>query len=426
MTSRAEGTALPAAGGRAVLVTYLASDLLSLLGNAVVVVVLPLLVLSRTGSPAAAGVVLAAGTVPAIVAGVLGGALVDRYDRRRVSMAADLVSAASVAALPVVDALWGLDLGWFVALGAVGAFGDLPGMTAREALAPAVSARCGLPVDRLVAVREALGAAVMIVGPGLAGALIWLMPEQAVLWVTAATSAAAALATAALPASLGSYERADAAAPRIAGAVRHSLDGFRLLAGDPVLRALVGLTIVGAAAIACLQGLLLPVHFAALGRPELLGTVLVALATGLLAGAAGYAALAARLSPPAWFRLGLAVSLVGMVGVAALPGLVPLLASAALAGLGAGPTGAVGAAVVIARIHEGRLGRAMGAQNALVLAALPLVALPTGALAEAASPRAAGLALASLVVLAAVVSLSSRALRAWSAGARAEAGGAGS
>lgn len=66
--------------------------------------------------------------------------LVDRIDRRMVSVASDALAALSAAALPVVDALWGLDMTWFIALAVVGAVIRMPGMTAHETLLLATAA----------------------------------------------------------------------------------------------------------------------------------------------------------------------------------------------------------------------------------------------------------------------------------------------
>lgn len=89
------------------LLRYLVADALSLLGNAIAAIALPWLILVRTGDAATAGLVTAAATAPMLVAALAGGVLIDRFGRRRTSVAADLASAACVAALPLVDAAWG-------------------------------------------------------------------------------------------------------------------------------------------------------------------------------------------------------------------------------------------------------------------------------------------------------------------------------
>ena len=117
---------------------YLISDGLSLIGNAIAGVVLPLVLLARTGDVMAAGSLALICAVPQFVCGVLGGALLDRMNRRTVCIASDLISALSCMMLPVIDEIWGLSFGWFVLCGLLGAVGDVPGMSARDALLPAV------------------------------------------------------------------------------------------------------------------------------------------------------------------------------------------------------------------------------------------------------------------------------------------------
>ena len=92
----------------------------------------PLLVLARTGDLLAAGILASINAGVAAVVGVLAGVVVDRFNRRTVSIVSDLLSSASIAALPVVDAIWGLDLSWFIVLSVIGTFGDTSGMTARR------------------------------------------------------------------------------------------------------------------------------------------------------------------------------------------------------------------------------------------------------------------------------------------------------
>lgn len=100
---------------------YLISDALSLLGNSIAGVVLPLVLLARTGDALAAGSLALICAVPQFVLGIVGGAVLDRVNRKAICVASDLISALSVALLPVIDATVGLSFGWFVALGLLGA-----------------------------------------------------------------------------------------------------------------------------------------------------------------------------------------------------------------------------------------------------------------------------------------------------------------
>jgi MFS family permease len=77
------------------------SQALSVTGNALALVALPLLVLSATGSVTQMGVLTAASTAGWIVSGVLAGHVVDRFDRRRLMILTDLVRAALYGAIPL-------------------------------------------------------------------------------------------------------------------------------------------------------------------------------------------------------------------------------------------------------------------------------------------------------------------------------------
>ncbi|GAA0222987.1 hypothetical protein GCM10010492_21410 [Saccharothrix mutabilis subsp. mutabilis] len=79
------------------------------LGTWLLVVAVPLHVLHLTGSPTAAGLTLAAEFLPPVVLGAAAGAVVDRWDRRAVLVAADVLRAAAVALLLLVreaDDVW--------------------------------------------------------------------------------------------------------------------------------------------------------------------------------------------------------------------------------------------------------------------------------------------------------------------------------
>ena len=73
--------------------------LVSQLGTRMSVLALPWLVLTATGSPTAAGAVVAAELLPYVLVQALGGPVVDRLGARRASVATDLAATASTAAV---------------------------------------------------------------------------------------------------------------------------------------------------------------------------------------------------------------------------------------------------------------------------------------------------------------------------------------
>ena len=383
---------------------YLLADALSLFGNAVAAVALPWLVLVRTGDAAAAGAIAAAAALPMLLAAVVGGWVVDRFGRRRISVAADLLSAASIAALPLVDAWTGLTLAWFIALGVAGALFDVPGMTAREALGPDVAAAAKVPLERLSGLREGVDGVVLMVGPAIAGGLLALLDPVLVLWVTAGCSALAALVTATLPSGVGA-----AAGDRVRLAEMGA--GLTVLRKDRMLGALTLLTVGAVCVIAPLQGILLPVHLVAEQAPAVLGLVITALALGGLVGAGVYATVGTRWARRPTFTGALLVMSVGVVGMALLPPAPLLLLASVLVGLGSAPMSAMLTVVVAERIPELLRGRVMGVQNAAVLTAAPAGLLGAGLLVAGSGLRPTGILVAGLWLLVVAAALLAPALR---------------
>jgi hypothetical protein len=79
-------------------------DIISGIGDSVQYLALSLLVLSLTGSPAQAGIVLGLSAIASIVFGLFAGALADRWDRKKIMIWCDIGQMALVGTIPV--ALW--------------------------------------------------------------------------------------------------------------------------------------------------------------------------------------------------------------------------------------------------------------------------------------------------------------------------------
>lgn len=351
---------------RIVPVAYLASHFLSLLGNSVAAVALPLIVLQSTGSVLGAGIIAAATAVPAVLAGLFMGVVIDRINRRTSSVITDLVSAASIAALPIIDLVTGLDIGWFILFGVIGSLGDVPGLTAREALLPAVVRFSGAASERLVGIREALGALALIVGPAAAGTLMALFPGSIVLWLTAAASGAAALLTMLIPRRIAEVTRRTTPGESRWPMLR---DGWRVLVRTPFLLVTTGLGLISVLILAPLQGLIVPVCVTLVDRPETLGFVMSALAIGMLVGGTLFAVLGRRVSRRVWLVVGLVGIALGFVVIGSLASIEAVLAGALIVGLCGGGFGSLIGVLMIERIPDDMRGRIMSTQNALTTAA---------------------------------------------------------
>lgn len=400
---------------------YLGSYSLSLLGNGIGSVLFPLLVLAKTGDILAAGILASVTAAVAAVVGVLAGVVVDRVNRRMVSIVSDVLSAGSVAALPVVDALWGLDLTWFIALGVIGAFGDMPGMTARETMLPRlVQLDGGRPgaLDRLVGVRESLAAALMLVGPGLGGLLVFLVGvSSAALFITAATSLLAAVLSLAISSRAGEIIPGDGAAADeggssgVCGVFADLMTGWRFLLGHRLVLGASVLTAVFVAILAGMQATILPAYFTREQLPELSGFAVTGIALGTLLGAGVYAATIGKASRRTWFVIGMVGTVIGfaVIGLMGAPWMV--IAAAVLIGLTNGPMSAVLGVATIEATPDRMRGRVLGAQNALMLSAPALTSAPIAAVASGFGLVAAGIGIAAVMAVTGVIALFAPAFR---------------
>src|ERR1700755_1939047 len=96
-------------------------------GNGISIVAFPWLVLQRNGSALDASIVAMAGTIPLLVATLIAGAPAGYLGRKRVSMVSRALSAASVAAVPVLALTFGVhvvNVAVLACLAALGALSD--------------------------------------------------------------------------------------------------------------------------------------------------------------------------------------------------------------------------------------------------------------------------------------------------------------
>src|SRR3954447_15907410 len=95
------------------------AQVVSLLGDGIIPVALAFAVLDLTDSATDLGLVLAARTLPMIGCLLAGGVVADRFSRRRVMIAADLVRFVSQAALGILLVTGSAELWQLAALQAV-------------------------------------------------------------------------------------------------------------------------------------------------------------------------------------------------------------------------------------------------------------------------------------------------------------------
>lgn len=100
------------------------TQLLSMIGTGLTSFALGVWVLQQTGSVTAFATISVMAVLPSVVALPFAGAVADRFDRRRVMLAADGVAGLMTAALVVLLATGGLDVGFVYLYAAVGALAN--------------------------------------------------------------------------------------------------------------------------------------------------------------------------------------------------------------------------------------------------------------------------------------------------------------
>ena len=353
------------------LLWLLGSNAISLLGSSITTIALPWYVLQSTGSAAQAGLVGAVSVMPALVAGIIGGSLVDRLGAKRVALAEDVSSAVAVALIPLLHQKVGLSFWSLLVLVFAASLLNVPGETARYALLPELAARAGWRLERANAAFQGNGYAAALLGPAVAGLLIALVGVTSVLWIDAASFLiSAVIVSIAVPNRRAASEKS---AP--GGALRELFAGIRFLAHDRLLRALaIGLACGNLFGLGALFAVMLPVYATdAFGSAAVLGVLVAAQGAGQLIGAGAFAMVGHRLPRRLVWSMGFLLNPLrfGMLAVALpLPVLLVVL-------VGAGVVSGAFTPLLVTVLHE-RVPASLHGRVFAVFAAMGSIAVPLG------------------------------------------------
>lgn len=366
---------------RALLVVQVASRI----GNVVTTVSVPFAVLARGGSATDVGITAFMATVPIVLGGPFGGALVERIGFVRSSIASDVVSGVTLLAMPVLAWTVGLPFWALLALVFVSGLLDMPGESARRVLLPGLATEAGVPLERAVGLFEASTRLSVLVGAPVGGVLVAALgPLPALACTALAFGAAATLTALFVRAAEPSSARDTAVPPPSGGYWRDLAEGFRFCVRDPFFRLVIALVLVTNLLDAARSTTLLPLYAdERLGGAQALGFV-----SGTFGGAAflgsllfGYVAhrVPRRITFVLCFVLAGGPSLlVPALGL----GLPWMLGASALSGLAAGALNPILGAVELERIPEHMRARVFGLLGAGSYAGIPLGGLLAGLAAE--------------------------------------------
>lgn len=350
-----------------------------MVGNMFTAIAVPWFVLQTTGSAAQTGLTGFFTVLPVVLAGFLGGTLIDRLGYKRTSIIADLASGLTVALIPLLYFTVGLPFWLLMGLVFLGALLDAPGSTARAALVPELAALAGMPIERATSASQVIERSSRLVGAPLAGFLIAVLGTANVLWLDAGSFFISAMMVAWLrPAppvkpkdtARGSY-------------FSELLDGLSFLRRDRLILMIVLIVMITNFLDAAFGGVILPVYIKQeFGSALNLGLIIAANGGGAVLGALIFGVIGHRLPRHATF-----VSMFVFVGLqfwifALYPPLPVLLAATFITSVGAGPLNPIIDAVSYERIPAGMRGRVFGTIKAGAWVAMPLGMLLGGLLTE--------------------------------------------
>jgi predicted MFS family arabinose efflux permease len=207
------------------------SQTISNLGSSFTSFAVPLLVFELTGSALNLAFASAATALPGLLFGLLIGAWVDRVDRKRLMIAADLARAFAIASIPLLASRNWLPLWWIYGVGFVSTT-----LAICFSFAQVTAIARLVTHDNLVVANGrvyASFAAVGVIGPLLAGLLVALIPTTTLLLVDAASFLLSASLLARITTSFNS------AAERKPASLRRDIaEGLRYVLRHPLLRAI--------------------------------------------------------------------------------------------------------------------------------------------------------------------------------------------
>ena len=358
----------------------LAAQLFSRTGNVVTAVAVPFAVLAGGGSATDVGIAAFAATVPVLLGGPFGSVLIDRVGTVRSSAVADLVSGATLLALPVLSFTVGLPFWALLALVFASGILDAPGESARRVLIPGLAERGHMPIERAVGDFEAATRLSTLIGAPVGGVLVGALGAMPALAVTAGLFGAASVVTAVFVRSAVSQP----AGIESAGFGRDLAEGLRFCVRDPLFRLVVALIVVTNLLDAARLSTLLPLYAdRVLAGPQSLGWTLGAFGGAAFLGSVVFARVAHRMPRRIMFAICFVLAGGPSLVVPALGlGLGWMIPAYAVSGLAAGAINPILGAVNLERVPERLRARVFGLLAAGGWAGVPIGGLLAGVAAQ--------------------------------------------
>ena len=203
----------------------------SSLGSSFTLFALPLLLFKLTNSAFALALMTVAEYIPFLLFGLAIGVWVDRIDRKRVMIFADVAQAVILCSVPLLSVLGLLSVWWIYAVGFISSTLWICFNTAEFATVPSLVRKADLVTanGRL----QASYSAATVTGPLLAGLLVALVPVHTLLLFDAFSFLLSALAVSLIGMRLDAVNEKNR---RSRGLFAEVAEGLGFIMGHPVLR----------------------------------------------------------------------------------------------------------------------------------------------------------------------------------------------
>jgi len=372
-------------------------QLVSQVGDGVANFTLLILINQLTGSTTAVATMALALSVPQLVFGLVSGVLVDRGDRKRIMIQADLLRAVLVLGFLLVRRRE--DVWVFYAVGFVHASVGTLFDPAKAALLPALVS--GPQLLAANSLSQTSGFAARVVGAGIAGVMVGFARTG---WPAFCLDAITFLLSAAFVARISAPPRAGVGAGNgVRATARQLLDGLRLVARERMLVALMVVLAATSLALGADSVLAIPFLVNVLDvRTEALGLARAVEVIGMVLGAGLVTGLSGRLEPG---RL-MVAGVIGIGVLIALTGAAPSFAFALLAtfaiGVCASPVEAAVATLTQTLVPDAMRGRTNSAMNTAFTAATVAAMAVAGTLGDAVGVRRVFYVVGAITVLAGI------------------------
>jgi MFS family permease len=352
------------------------SNFFSGISNSVVMITSPWITLEVTGSPAFAGLVVALSSIPSLLVAPFGGVLIARFGSKAVSVFADLLSALSGVAFPLLALTGNLSGVTILLFALLGAIFDPLGYTARKTMIQPTAENVSFDIQKLNGIHEGLLGSSWIIGPALGAWLIALVGAANSFWVVSAFFLVAALAIAFV--SRATLKVSATSEKEDAKSGSNLTLGFRRIWKDRFIRTLLIAVLVIAAIYLPTEAIILPTYFESINKPIDLGIVISVLAAGSTISAFAYGWLVKRISSKALIRIAFIGGSLGTLGMAFLPSFAWMLLFALILGLSWGPFSPLLTSKIQSRFPTHEHPMIFSAQTAVFYAAPPLGMLLVG------------------------------------------------